>query len=134
MSTPSLGLIYGTDEIANQNLRRLDRAIQALGAGGGGGGGSTRYAVRVVTADTLLTDTDEALVVDATNAASDLTLTLPLAAQNVGRQYLVYRIDDNSPVTVNIVPSGADVYTGYPLPANSAGVRPFACAPGVWKV
>jgi polyhydroxyalkanoate synthesis regulator phasin len=28
MSTPSLGLIYGTDEIANQNLRRLDRAIQ----------------------------------------------------------------------------------------------------------
>lgn len=101
-----------------------------------GGSGITR-TIRTVTANTTLTASDDGLHIDATAilAGNTLTVTLPLAASVIGKQFTFYRTDINDPATVTLACSGADTIAGslsQPLGVQQTQTL-TAVAAGVWQ-
>jgi hypothetical protein len=86
-----------------------------------------RTAVRIVTADTTLTDQDHTVLVDA--SAGPVEITLPAVSAHLKREYRIKKVDGTANV-VTITAAGGDTIEGEPfldtdIPGESLTIQGF---------
>ena len=85
--------------------------------GDGSGTGDHDYDVHLATvttetASTTLDDTDAVVLVDASGAVADITITLPTASGITGREYVIKRIDADFDFNVVVDGNGGETIDG----------------------